>query len=201
MLPKLVRECHKCLLESLDINNVIHFLEQSLHFDHQQLTSDCLKLISMNAKTVLTGAEILSASRQVMKAILEAQAIPVRETVIYETIINWAKHQFRSAMPAEGLTDLQIRETIGDLLYKIRFPVMKPSEFAEITVGCTVLTAEEKESIYYFLSTKKKTSELKFPTERRIGEEVWVDRKVNSVDTDWYYLSSKFKTRTMWQDN
>src|SRR6218665_2955775 len=164
LLPKLVRECCKCLSDSLNVNNVIFILEHSLHLDDQQLQSNCLKLISTNTKAVLTGAEILSASRQVLEAILDTETVPVSELVIYETAVNWAKCQLQNAMPGENPTDLQMREVLGDLLYKIRFPVMKPTEFAEISSGNNLLTAEEKESIYYFLVTKKVGCHVKFPT-------------------------------------
>jgi len=176
MLANLVGECRRCLSESLDVDNVVHVLDQCLHLDEQQLQSNCLSLISTNAMIVLTGDKILSASRSVMETVLESNAIPARESVIYETTVNWAIQQLQDATPGEDPTDLLIREFLGDLLYKIRFPVMKPTEFAEISSGNNLLTAEEKESIYYFLVSGKKDRQLKFPTERRIGEEVWIDR-------------------------
>jgi len=186
MVPKLVEECRRCLMESLDVNNAIHLLDQSLHVDEQELQSECLRLISANATAVLTGTEIFSASRLALEAILEANTLPVRELIIYETAVKWAKHQLQSEISGEeDPTDSQIREALGDLLYKIRFPVMKPTEFAEITAGNDLLTAEEKESVYYYLVTKKKHSQLKFPTERRIGEEVWIDSTVECTTGKW----------------
>ena len=185
MLPKLVGECRSCLLKSLDVNNVINLLELSLNLDDQQLQSECLKPISANAKAVLTEDEILSASRQALETILEIDTLPVRELIVYETVVSWAKHQLQSAKPGEEPTGLQIREALGDLLYKIRFPVMKPTEFADISSGNDLLTAEEKESVYYFFVNKKKHSQLKFSTERRIGEEVWIDRTMERPTGKW----------------
>ena len=197
MLSKVVRECRKCLLKNLNTDNVIHFLEQSLRFGHPELERDCLKLIYLNSKAVFAGAKILSASREVLKLILESPVLPVNESVICETAIKWAKCQLQGVAP----TDLKIRETLGDLLYCIHFPIMKPSEFAEISVENELLTAEEKESIYYFLSTKKKIRQLKFSTKRRIGRERWVDRTESdsSVDcwdpsSDRYLGENNFKT-------
>jgi len=181
MLPKLVRECCRCLLESLDINNVIQLLEQSFYLDEQQLRSDCLQYIVTNANAILTGSEILSASRLALEAILEADNIPIRELMMYETAVKWAKHQLRCEMSGDDPTDLQIRKVLGDLLYKIRFPIMKPIEFAEISSGNNLLTTEEKESVYYFLISQKKHSQLKFSTEWRIGKEVWIERTEGCV--------------------
>jgi len=178
MLSKLVGECRKYFWEILNVHNVIDILELSLYFDDQLLKSDCLKLIAVNAKAVFTGAEILSASPQVMDTILEMKIIPVNELVIYEATINWAKHQLHNTTSGENLADLRIREELGDLLYKIHFPVMKPAEFAEITAGNNLLTAEEKAAIYHFSLTKNKDHHLRFPTERRMSEESWIDRDV-----------------------
>ena len=158
MLPKVVKECQKCFSENFNTDNVIHFLEESLLMGQSELTNDCFNLISLNSKAVLTGAEIMSASRMILELILLSDALPVNELVIYETAINWAKCEHQRIMSTDNPTDLQIRETLGDLLYSIRFPIMKPSEFAEISLGNGVLTAEERESIYYTSYQQRRNS-------------------------------------------
>ena len=178
MVPKLVRECQNYLSGSLSVNNVIEFLEQSLLFHDDELRSKCLKLLARNANAVLTGPEIMAASTQSMETILEMDNIPVREIVLYETCLSWTKFQLQIQGSAGDPTDEQIREKLGDLLYKIRFPTMEVTEFAEISEGKNVLTAEEKASVYYFLATKKKGSQLMFSTERR-GHKYFVDRTVD----------------------
>jgi len=185
MLPKLVRQCGKCLLEGLAVNNVVHVLEHSLLFDDSELRNKCLTLIGQNVNTVLTGKEILSASPQTMETILQMEKIMVKEIVIYEMCIKWAKHQLQIQRSTENPTDLQIREMLGGLLYKIRFPIMDQAEFAEISECKTILTAEEKLSIFYFFTTKKKGSQLLFPIERRLSEELWIDRAVTCVTNSW----------------
>src|SRR6218665_3747818 len=92
MLPKLVRECGKCLLEGLCVDNVIHVLEQSSLFGDNDLKSKCLQLIVDNAEVVLTGLESLSASPQTMKTILNMDTLSVKEIVLYDTCIAWANH-------------------------------------------------------------------------------------------------------------
>src|SRR6218665_2270288 len=150
MVSKLVRECQNYLSGSLNVNNVIEFLEQSLLFHDDELKSKCLKLFAWNTETVLRGTEIMTASRQSMETILEMDDIPVREIVLYKTCLAWTKHQLQIEGSTEDPTDQDIREKLGDLLYKIRFPTMEVIEFADISEGKTVLTAEEKASVYYF---------------------------------------------------
>jgi len=186
MLPKLVRECGNCLSEGLTVDNVIDILDQTSLFSDNELRSNCLQLIDNNAKVVLTGSEILSASPQTMETILNMDKLSVKEIVLYETCLSWAKHQLQIQSSSEKSTDEMIREILGDLLYKIRFPTMEVTEFAEISEGKSILTAEEKTSIYYFLTTKKKPPGFMFSTERRLGEEVWIERTVHCVNVPWY---------------
>src|SRR6218665_1158043 len=186
MLLKLVRECGKCLSEGLNVDNVIHVLEQSSLFGDNELKIKCLDLIAHNAKVVLNGSEILWASPQTMDSILNMEKIPVKEIVLYETCVAWAKHQLQVQRSLENPTDEIIREILGDLLYKIRFPTMEVTEFDEIIQGKNILTAEEKTSIYYFLATNKKGSGFMFLTDRRIGEEVWIERAMTCVYGLWF---------------
>ena len=83
MVSKLVRECQNYLSGSLNLQNVMEFLEQSLLVHDDELKSKCLKLLAGNAEAVLTGEEIMTASAQSMETILEMDNIPVREIVLY----------------------------------------------------------------------------------------------------------------------
>jgi len=190
MLPKLVSECRHYLSESLDVTNVIEILEQSSLLDDNELKNECLALLARNAKAVLTGIEIMTASMQSMETILEMDCIRVREIVLYETCLAWTKYQLQIHDSTKDPTDQDIREKLGDLLFKIRFPTMELTEFAEITEGKNVLTGEEKASVYYFLATKKKSSQLRFSTvRRRRGEEVFIERVVTCTHGPWNSVS------------
>ena len=187
MLPALVRHCGVCLSEGLNVNNVIQVLETSFIIDDTELESNCRRLIAQKAKNIFTGTAILSASPQAVGVILQMDKIPLKEVVIYNTCIAWAKHQFELNNPLEDRpTDLQIREMLGGLLYKIRFPIMEVSEFVEISKNKSILTPEEKMQIFYYLTTKTEDSQLVFPTESRgFGEEVWIERAVTCLTGRW----------------
>ena len=183
MLPKLVTECGKCLSEGLNVHNVIQVLETSIIIEDLELESKCLHLIVEKARSVFTGTDILAVAPQALEVILQMNKIPIKEVVIYKACIAWAKHQLQFKNP----TDLQIRQTLGDLLHKIRFPIMEVTEFAEISEGKSILTPEEKMSIFYYLATKANGSKLPFSTERRgFCEEVWIDRTVIRLDKKWH---------------
>jgi len=187
MLPKLVRECGKRILKGIDVSNVIRMLEQGLVFRDKDLTEECLKVFGLNSKYLITGTEIMSASRQAMEAILEMDNLLCNEIEVYAATINWAKQQIHRDRSIDNPTDEEIRRTLGDLLFKLRFPTMKPDEFAKVTQGRNVLTLEEKESIYYVFATKEYDFPQKFPTKSREVDEFWVDRALSVTTGEWIY--------------
>src|SRR6218665_805778 len=199
MVSKLVRECQNYLSGSLSVNNVIEFLEQSLLFHDDELKSKCLKLLAWNAEAVLRGTKIMAASTQSVETILDMDNIPVREIVLYETCLAWTKYQLKIEDSTEDPTYGDIRKKLGDLLYKIRFPTMELTEFADISDGQNVLRAEEKASIFYFLAKKKKGSQLLFPTERR-GPKYFVDRTVTCENERWSWSGADAITFTTNRD-
>lgn len=189
MLPTLVRECGVCLSKALDVNNVIQILETSVIIDDTELQSKCLEMIVHEIRAVLAGTGILAASPQTMKVILQMDSFSIREIAIYESCIAWANHQLQlsDSIGDQPPTDHQIREILGDLLYMIRFPIMDVTEFAEISEGKSILSLEEKTSIFYFLATKMRGSQLMFSTApRRSQEEEWIERTSACIAAEWY---------------
>jgi len=64
-------------------------------------------------------------------------------------------------------SDEDIRGALGNVLYKIRFPTMTPTEFAKLTAYSKVLSGDEKHDVYVYFTNGKKLKSLKFSTERR----------------------------------
>lgn len=146
-----------------------------------------MDLICSNSKDVLTRPDTLSVSRLFMQAILDEDHLPVREVVLYKITMCWGIRQFKNQNGGEDPTDLELREVLGDLLYKIRFPAMLPKEFSEISTGSDLLTAAEKESIYCYLVTKKQLDQLQFSVNKRVNTEMFVDRTELCSSTHWFF--------------
>lgn len=188
LLPVLSKQCCDCLVKNLSASNAVNVLEHGLLFDETELIRECLRLISLNSETVLKGVEILSASKSTMDRILSLNLMASTELDVYEACVNWAKYRMvADGGCAENPNDDQIRETLGDLLYKIRFPTMDPVDFARLSVNRGVLSCEEKEAVYYYFVTKERVAGLVFSAEKRWGEEVFVDRTVSCITGNWKY--------------
>lgn len=81
-----------------------------------------------------------------------------------------------------SIPDQQIREKLGDLLYKIRFPIMDLAEFATLAGKSEILSTFEKSLIYYYLVKKDNEDLLPFSVKTR---QTWIDRLGTSTPGQW----------------
>ena len=107
----------------------------------------------------------------------------IGERQAYELCVKWARHQLRE-MGNECPSDEEIRDKLGSVLYKIRFPTMTHKDFAELTAQSTVLTAEERLGVYDYITLGKKVENLKFVHKRRQTGEKVISR-FKSVHDAW----------------
>jgi len=181
MIPKLVELCRRNLAEIINKSNAFYILEQSVIFCDEELASKCLNIIARHSEKFLSESELLSASREAMEVILGSNELRSRESLVYEFCLRWAKEQLLINQSIQNPTDEQIRETLGGLLYHIRFPIMDSEEFAQLVERRNILSLEEKLSLYYYLNTGTGVEQLMFCSQKRNhicgkGEELRLDR-------------------------
>jgi len=153
MIPKLAELCHHNLEKIINESNACYMLEQSVVFCDEELASKCVNIIAIHSDKFLSESELLSASRKAMEVILASNELRSRESLVYEFCLRWAEEQLLIHQSIQNPTDEQIRETLGGLLYQIRFTIMDPEEFAKLVGQRNILSLEEKLSLYNYLLT------------------------------------------------
>jgi len=186
LLPKLSKACGVLLQTSVKIENVCYLLDQSILLSEENLRDDCLTFISSNSSEIFKTEEFLDSSRQALGAILKIEGMMSKESVVYQSSENWAKHQLHVHKSIENPSDEEIRETLGSLLYDIRFPTMDPEEFADLVGKKGVLTDKEKSSIYLYFIKKENIENLGFNVNKRFREERFVDRTITLLTDQWH---------------
>ena len=90
------------------------------------------------------------------------------ECEIHDICVKWARSQLQRRDGTDNATYLQIRDHLGQILYKIRYPNLSHETFAN-TVGCLdLITESEQNEVYYYISTKeKKKGKLSFDCHSR----------------------------------
>src|SRR6218665_1365663 len=190
MIPKLVEICRSNLEGIINESNACYLLEQSLVFCEEQLAAKFVNVIAELSDKLLLEKKLLSASRQAVETVLVSNELRSRESLVYEFCLQWAKEQLLIHQGIQNPTDEQIRETLGGLVYLIRFPIMDSEEFGELVGQRNILNSEEKLLLYYYLTTRNGVDQLTFCAQKRNffsswDEEFCVDRVVKCAHGIW----------------
>jgi len=146
---------------NLDPENTCTILDLSLFFDEIALTQQCLYLIGLHWKLIFQQESFLSLSSAAVSKIGEYEFLCLdSEATLYEACVQWAKYQIHKsrAVGHQGESsepgDDEIRQTLGDIIHRIRFPNMDAIEFARVVGKGRVLSCEEKSELYHYILTR-----------------------------------------------
>lgn len=117
-------------------------------FDEHKLRDHCFTTVFANSNEVLKGPlkDYQNLCCQCLKQLLESDKLRANEETIFSACLNWAEKQCR--VKQEDVNNSNLRAELGDVLFLIRFPNMKPRAFTELVSNRNLLTAEEKLAVY-----------------------------------------------------
>jgi PHR domain/BTB And C-terminal Kelch len=151
LLLDLVEQCQKFLQDNLTSDNVSSILDLGLAFDEPDLVDRCLDFISEHAFEVFATDGFLNMTPAALEAVVRLDVLSATEMLLYDSCVAWARHRCPTN---SSLTDAQIRDTLGSIVYGIRFPSMDPAEFTRLVMRSDVLSHEEKLAVYYYYHTR-----------------------------------------------
>lgn len=163
MLPDLTNQCKLFLERNLEVDNVCIIIDQSITYDEYELTKKCLEFISPRARIVFGNESFLSLSQAALSKIIDCDNLYVEsESWLFKECLRWAHHhetmnmlqnvslECTEMMPAD---ENRIRNILGDIVFKIRYLLMDPLEFAREVGGQSILQDSEKSLLYYHILT------------------------------------------------
>ncbi|CAF0758042.1 unnamed protein product [Didymodactylos carnosus] len=188
----LERFCVDFLKKNISLENALILLIQARMFDEPQLAAQCLDVIDKNASDALTASEFYYLDLDTLCAILKRDTLGIREIKLYNSVIQWAKHQC-SKNKLESTTE-NIRNTLGQGLKLIRFPLMSQEEFASGPAQSGILN--DKEIIQIFLYYNLPDGfKIDFDDEpRNTGKEYSINRFCE-VENRWSYSGTSDRIR------
>jgi len=164
LLTKLVEKCHTTLLS---VDTVCTLLQQSISLGEDELKEKNLKFISENMHSVVSSEAFLNLSQDALEDVVSLDTVSeISERQLFVACVKWARyqlHQLGKLHPSEE----EIRDMLGNVIYHIRFPKMRLEEFADLTENSKILTADEKNDIYVYMATGRKTENFKFEVQPR----------------------------------
>ena len=146
MIPCLAKECATYLGRNLDSSNVFGILKQAQQFANKVLEQYCWDLIDRMTKDVLKSSEFLTIERCLLQELVERDTLNIREVGLFKAIDCWGEKECkRQNLRSDGPAKRQI---LGEqIIKKLRFPVMKQSEFMDVVVDTKILTQEETSNV------------------------------------------------------
>ncbi|KAL4219027.1 hypothetical protein ACF0H5_021610 [Mactra antiquata] len=166
-VKRLEGQCQIFLSEQISIENVCTILAHAERYDASELKYTCLKFIASNVSNILLLDDFCALPREVIQQILQMDGLCVNESEVYNGCKKWAVHQLHMVDKNKNVSHVDIRETLGKLLYHIRFPIMSMKDFTTRVSQESVLSPEEKVSIFQYITAGIKSEDFKFSDKPR----------------------------------
>ncbi|XP_052077384.1 BTB/POZ domain-containing protein 6-like [Mytilus californianus] len=165
MLQLLTDKCNAFLASNVNVDHACLVLQAAHDFNMEDLKTKVLNFIFINGIEVLDSKDSITLSAECIKLLLSSDKFRCEEEHIYQHMLQWGQHKCNDkSLP---VTDENIRECLGDLLYLIRFPVMRPQYFTKEVSCKSLLTATEIVKVYQHFNFK--TTDI-FPSNKRISK-------------------------------
>jgi len=184
LLTGLVAECVTVLEKELSVDTVCTLLDQSLSLGEIELQQKSLNFISTSTHRVFNTEGFVHLSHDALEEIVSLDFLSgFSERQVYENCMRWARHQLRET-GNDSPSDEDLRNKMGNVLYRIRFPTMTLEDFAELTAQSAVLTLQEKYDVHVYMAVGTKLESLKFGTKNRRGAN-YVANRFDRIHGEW----------------
>ncbi|XP_045172403.2 BTB/POZ domain-containing protein 6-B-like [Mercenaria mercenaria] len=176
-LQGLIEKCSAFLEDHIDADNVCEVHEQAIFYDMKSLQQKCFDFILENASDVFLSTSFLDLSHNTLVSLLKSDKLSEDEENIFSACVKWARNKCK--LDNKDPSAETLRETLGDALYNIRFPVMSVEKFATIVTPSEILTSTDQIMLYQYFATNGSSPLNKFTSRKRMG-------KVTTLDVSKY---------------
>lgn len=154
-------KCRRFLVENLNVDNVVIILEHAEKFGEEDLVKICTDFAIKNAEGMFESEDFVSISKDALEKIVENDALTCRNEVsVYKACKNWAVKRCEEKS-LDVSNDVNIRNELGTITRKIRFPSMTIQQFTEFFSYDDILTEKERLQIYQDIVLGKQVSGFK----------------------------------------
>ncbi|XP_071111347.1 BTB/POZ domain-containing protein 6-like [Haliotis cracherodii] len=168
-IGRLRDSCTAFIRSHLSDNNVCYFLEQAHHYQEVELRRSCLEFALSHGETVIKSDGFLGLCYECVELIISADSLHAKEVTVYKRVIDWGKKQLRQHNTSTS--ELNLRDGLGPLLFRIRFPLLGMNYFASMISHLDLLTDAEKVSIFRYLSGADRLAG-QFQIAQRVGSPI-----------------------------
>lgn len=144
----LLQKCFTYLQEEMSSDNVCVTLEEAHKRNEDEVYNRCMQFIFVNAVDVLYAKGFGKLCRKCVTNIVKSDRLNADELVVYDGLVYWG--QCECTRNHQQPTEPNVRQTLGDMLFYVRFPIMDVQQFTEKMSMKNILTAKEKIELYQY---------------------------------------------------
>ncbi|KAL5011650.1 hypothetical protein ScPMuIL_010201 [Solemya velum] len=144
----LVKACRTFCAQKINVDNACVLLDHAYKLDEQELSQACRTYILKNGERCLQSATFCKMSRHCVEKVVEADDLSACELSVWKALVGWAEAECERQGVA--ITDVNIRQAMGNLIYSVRFRGISPDMFAKHVSTKDILTPIEVADIFRF---------------------------------------------------
>ncbi|XP_046576915.1 BTB/POZ domain-containing protein 6-like isoform X2 [Haliotis rubra] len=149
-VQSLLTKCVDFIKNMMSVDNVCSLFEQAHFFDEEQLYQSCLSFIHQQGTEVLQTTGFLLLSRACVSDVISSNSLACEESVVFEAMLRWAEAECKRQH--KPVHDSNLREILGELLFKIRFSLLDISYYSSYVSTRKILTDAEKVFLFQSIS-------------------------------------------------
>ncbi|KAL5016964.1 hypothetical protein ScPMuIL_006553 [Solemya velum] len=144
----LVKACKTFCAEKINVDNACVLLDHAYKLDEQELFQACQTYILENGERCLQSVTFCKMSKHCVEKVVEADDLLACELIVWKALVGWAEAECERQGVA--ITDVNIRQAMGNLIYLVRFRGISSDIFARHVSTKDILTPIEVADIFRF---------------------------------------------------
>lgn len=147
---RLVQLCLSLLHDGVDCDNVCILLDEAIQSHALQMRDRAMVIINKSTRICLKSRAFRNIGPDAFDYILKSNELNISEGELYECSLEWATTQCQKKQLET--TDVNLRQQLGNSLYRIRFTLMPKEYFQYKIEKSKILTGEEKAEIREYIA-------------------------------------------------
>ena len=167
-VDRLTQSCLKFLKANISVDNVCQIMEgmHAILESESEVYKQCLSFIRQNFTRTITSSDFETISLKCLEDIMTEDNFVVKEEELYENLIRWAESECQRQKLDVSWENK--RKVLGDILYKVRFPLMESAYFTRKVATTDLLSDAEKEDLMSYHVTEKDIVPTYFEASERV---------------------------------
>ncbi|KAL5018975.1 hypothetical protein ScPMuIL_004697 [Solemya velum] len=138
--------CRQYLSDNIDVDNACAILHTANTSEEEVLFKNCFSYILENGEKCLQSSSFCEMNRQCVEKVIKADDLKACELSVWKALVRWAEAECKRQ--GEATNDENLRQAMGDLIYRVRFFGITAETVAKIITANSILSGCEKAGIF-----------------------------------------------------